>query len=1250
MLQCFDRQKTAELGNCPIGDFIQYDAITNTTFTILNDYLDYCRVWKPCSCTPVVFRNNTDRTITTYFSGDIIYKAPPTPVAFNGQPPDGRSGPSAFTRYQCVPANGEVPQIVTSNITFLGPTFPNFGDPANTIAEALTNYNGTYHIFFRGEIAGNCSYPCPPPPPETLRDPDTVPCEWTVDQSNGTWCHEGTTQCCADYLLDACIYDVVYKANCSIRPDVFTPAVVNGSIVNVPGSQLLVGGPFYDCTYLSDCDYTPGVWNGTTQDPPSSITNCNSTYCNLKPCRLNNTILYGVNSTCYSDLNLGQNNTAFYYNVTILNATQIFGFVTVAGVPPAWLLFLASLSDGRTNMFIDTSQVTLYGSGTISCANLFSGPTCVTISFFQGLLYYPVYFQNSSYINGTLLSDTVFGGFFENFPMLAPYPSCQNLSIATNETLCTFVRNCANFYVGNYPAPGYSLFGQNTSGTVPLSAQCSVNVDTCAFPSPGNGHPMCDCTSTLFTGTVYLDEILEGLVEFVPLCTDCQNITVNCTDASTIILANCSYFGCTGSGCASSNCTFQTCGDVGCGAGNCTYEYCTYKHNINGSDPVPTYELTRILNLNTLNCSSHLFVPCQCPAFNDTILHCYNLTNCVDLTVAECQATPNCTVPTTYTVAGDQGNVTCQNGALVCDCNATLVLQTYPPANGSIGFHIANLPTTLSNVQIIDNSACYWNTAWELQQVDYEMVANFSIAEVDPYTEFGTMHTLTTQYNIGEGTEADFAENDRQTPYRRVCNNNGCPEKFICPLSARDFTCVIDAGADRNLPNYGVTIFSTWYELQVAIRDQGRCGNATRGRVIGIQYTRNFYNEPQSVQGPDSPPVDDSKLTLAFETVHSNTIYVSLDRAVVVGGNWWINSNVRNLTFCGIDFRYSGSTGNPLFYVNRIGSTQIDRLRFHNCRFDGAGARGAGIIDTNRLSRLEIRYSTITNWDSFAIRVLDCNNTIMEYNLLNRCVGRCIEFRYRAGVIMNHNTFVDCRGGDWRGVPIVNLRGTSFTSFFCDPTIDPNCIITFLLSGGTTFPACTGNNTCSVTQNVHLAEISAPDFDDTFFLFSGGAINGSMIKDNAVLKARYGLAFIYSDEVRPDNADQIMLSNPLVRPSKYRVLGRDVPPGTDIRIDGYKTVQIFGNLQIQIATSNFCNFPCSDAMKQAWRDKNFTCTANQNWTPETMPAYGDYVPRFGYWQYHNGSGATNYCEDFQTFPEDDLPLKYIYMNSANGSR
>jgi hypothetical protein len=397
------------------------------------------------------------------------------------------------------------------------------------------------------------------------------------------------------------------------------------------------------------------------------------------------------------------------------------------------------------------------------------------------------------------------------------------------------------------------------------------------------------------------------------------------------------------------------------------------------------------------------------------------------------------------------------------------------------------------------------------------------------------------------------------------------------------------------------------------------------------RYTETPYLEPQSEQTADAPDSDPSSLILQWTSAFNHFEFVTLDQAVVIGGNWWIDSDVKNLTFVGFDFRYSGSTGNALFYVNRVGSSQIDRLRFHNCHFEGMGASGAGIIDTNRVLQFEMRYCNITNWDGFAIRILDCNFFYLEYNVFTRCIGRCLEFRYTAVAQFNSNTFVDSRGGPYRGVPLVFLRGTSFNSF------------------GFVFQACSGNNTCSVTQNVHLADVLSPDYDDTFILFSGGLLSSQNVADNAVLKARYGLSFIFSDLINPDNAYQIMLQNPLVRPSRYRLVGRDVPAGNDIRITGYRLAPVGNSWWIQYTTTNLCDFPCSDAVMQAWIVGNYTCMTNQNWSPETMPAYGDMVPRSGFWQFPNISMAIFYCQDFQIF-DDGLLLPHIYVNTANGSR
>jgi hypothetical protein len=843
VLQCLDRQATAALGNCPIADFVQLDVITNTSFTIQNDFIDYCRVWGPCACNPVVFRNLTDLTISTFYAGDIIFKHPPTAEINGGQPPCDstvwgkpcRSGPSVFTRYPCVPINGETPQLVTPDMQFVPPTLPILGDPAITKGEALTGNNGTYYVFFEGQINASCNYACPPPPPLGQRDPETLPCEYALSPENGTWCLEGTPQCCADYLFDACIYNLLYKTNCSLSAGLNQPAVVNGSVVLVSGSQLRVDEPFYDCTYLSSCSFAPGVYNGTIEQPGSSVYGCNATQCVLDPCRLNNTLLWDVNSSCFQELNLNLNHTA-YYNVTILSGLplDVLGLAVTNGVLPPVLLLDAKLSDSRV-LSIFAGDVTLYGSGTISCATLLSGPSCANITYYAGLLYYPATVIGDVLVNGTLLNDTLFGGSFVNFPILAPYPACQNLSYATNNTVCLWMRNCSQYYVGNYPAPGYSYHGQNVSGTTQLSAFCSVQVDTCAFPTP-NGSPLCQCQSQSFAGPALLDTMLQGVVSFEPVCTKCQNISVFCADGTTPIATECVGFNCTSQGCQTSSCPLNsTCADVGCNiAGPCSYSICTTNHNLNSSDPVPTYELTRILDLNTLNCATHTFVPCQCPP-PAAIIFCTfdpgNGTVCADLTVNECLATPNCTVPSSYLVQGSSANSTCQNGQLTCDCNVTLISKTFPPVAGSRGFHIANLAGTLTNLQIIQNSVCYWDTAWENQQMNHSLVAQYSITEVEPYTQFGTSRILYNENLQVTGISADYADNDIGTPYRRDCNK-GCPQQFIMPLLEQQYGCYVDANADKSLTSYGDTLFSTLYECMAAVKDQGKC---TSNRTILVK-------------------------------------------------------------------------------------------------------------------------------------------------------------------------------------------------------------------------------------------------------------------------------------------------------------------------------------------------------------------------------------------------------------------------------
>lgn len=133
-----------------------------------------------------------------------------------------------------------------------------------------------------------------------------------------------------------------------------------------------------------------------------------------------------------------------------------------------------------------------------------SFPNGTTIDPFSPPLYDCEYLANCSYAPGGVTGCTKFRcglsacvngvpypesdpcflalnlGFNTSYTYNSIYPLCNNLSIATNDSLCLFARsNCSQYYEGNYLLPGYVPY--NPADNTTLSQICTFNPDGCLF-------------------------------------------------------------------------------------------------------------------------------------------------------------------------------------------------------------------------------------------------------------------------------------------------------------------------------------------------------------------------------------------------------------------------------------------------------------------------------------------------------------------------------------------------------------------------------------------------------------------------------------------------------------------------------------------------------------------------------------------------------------------------------------------------
>lgn len=719
----------------------------------------------------------------------------------------------------------------------------------------------------------------------------------------------------------------------------------------------------------------------------------------------------------------------------------------------------------------------------------------------------------------------------------------------------------------------------------------------------------------------------------------------------------------------------------------------------------------RKLPLADLNCTTALWYDCNCPpVYNDeTQLNLclpsnesWPFCNWTIITVADCRADPACQLPPPsgdYPLYIFGAPMVCHlpQNIMTCDCSAYLVQLEAPPQNGSVTVFFANMPWMTSEFQTINNSACYHNNARVYQQTNLTLIRESSIDPVPFYDQFSLCRDTWVQQNQYEiGTQADCAENLPKTPYRRECEA-GCFRDMLAPTSEGDYECIVDAATDTDTPGFGVNIFHSLYQVVQAINDNGVC---SRTRTVLIRYNNKFYMEPQDIQGK----VNGDELVLFFGGALDNFTFVSLDGAVVVGSGFQISSVIGRLTFVGIFFMHPGDNNDPIFDCHPYKDERVGVLLFRNCIFDGQGVRGAGIINSARLYDLDFSYNLVINWNFFALRVLNSYRVIYRHNTIEACQGQCNEFHCAMMYRIDGNTFVNSRGASSLDGSVINLiratdshtccGSTAFTGTF-NQLPPPNSTVGRLIGDVWSFQHyqsvnlddCApwentpphfldfaGNYTrvinvseqmrCTVTENTHIADLTAPDFDDTFILISGGLITVNDIYDNAVLKAQYGLSFIYTPNIGlPVDQQNLALQNPLVRPSLYRSTAPNVPSGNDFQ--GIAILTGSGGLSWLTFTNEWtCNFPCSPQMVAMFVAKNLTCQVNNNFDTETMPYYGPGIPRYGYYQYHNISDGAAYCVDFQTdwerpwheectpdyeYPDPNGFMPRVYVTAYNGS-
>jgi hypothetical protein len=1057
--------------------------------------------------------------------------------------------------------------------------------------------------------------------------------------------------------------------------------------------------------------------------------------CHFSPCRTG--VLYSTNDTCFSKLNLGSNATDIYLPIANSSVTLL---TVDAGYTVQSLLFTGG--DYYNGATLGVADQTLQ-----SLTSLTAATGTLPVLAYQGGMLWDAYITNAQLPNGTFVDLTISGGqlvsplggtnsvsysvgFVVSATFQLPYAQCNDLSVnGSSSPLCDYMQQGCNY-----------LDIDNTSGYIKKPSNYQLPT-LCPLESP---LPSRHVNQTLFFNVTYPCEfapqqcasyLVHGedasTAEATDDRCDCTTIDTLCDEVITpyLVVVNATY-----------NYTAYnvTCNQVGTPSGLIPWKGVLESIIVSNVTGIPSQKLPRVvlplkLDVTQLNCSTNLWYQCDCPPYyrpQDQVSVCPFGNHISDknpapnpdgtcnttilVSVQECITSVNCSLPNppdNYDIQLNGVPLTCDSASnsMKCNCEDYLI-QTQYPAPGSITWQFANFPNT-SRWQMIDNSACWHETAVQLNGIPTVTQRSRSSAKENFYDEYYPEHTMYD--NDGEflkGSLADTAENYPYTPYRRECEN-GCKQDYRAPTREQDYECIVDASASEDDPNFGVTLFTSLNHVNDLISFKGVCSH---NKTVLIKYSSRFYREPEDWQNRADPNPDN--LRVYFYGAQNGYTFASLDGAVLVGSRYQFDNDADGITFVGLHFVHPGGDGSHLF--DFIGDARTGWISFYNCYFDGRGS-AAGMVDTYLARYLDIRYSYFLNWNVITIRAMFIDEAILYDNTFINCAGRVLQLRYYGAVNIVGNTFLDCRpGSDLKGASLMWVRDCCSASCRVGDSPDQRRMDAFrdtvypqiaagALNSTNVWPI---NNTwysyfdqdryttgvsrpkerynfftdyrrivptdqvlrpatgdgqvaCQLRRNFHYTDRLGDDQQDTFMTIHGGWVTPFMFTDNGVAKAQYGIQILEVPEIIGDDADfaAFGLLNPLITNSVYRISPEDdptIPPGYDFVGLSFRSAQTTG-LGISPYANRIvnwnCNFPCNDFLTYAFVHQNISCYVNGDFGLEFMPSYEIGVPRYGFHQYRNISDGADFCRDFQVEPDpfDNNLLLFVpklYITTYHGYR
>ena len=541
--------------------------------------------------------------------------------------------------------------------------------------------------------------------------------------------------------------------------------------------------------------------------------------------------------------------------------------------------------------------------------------------------------------------------------------------------------------------------------------------------------------------------------------------------------------------------------------------------------------------------------------------------------------------------------VSLEFGIMRCDCSTEKLLPEFLDRDitpGTCAYEFDNIPRTAKAFFIRENRAQQLDFGGCSRRIEYDTVAESSVAPVDWFDEKGVAREILKQSNTLWGRIPDAGApggvrygprflQDGLSIYEEICEDN-CPLYNPTVPGTNIQFCIVDQTGADFVEGGSSNLYATIQEAIVT----SQCSRDDRG--TWARESENFYEEDLEIRNRD------------------DIFIFGSDNATIIGTHRIIGT-VNRFLIRSLRWVHNGRNGQPQFDIDDAGD--LNNLTVYNCDFSGNGVKDGGVIRNRgrRIRDVDFRYNTIRDYQTTALR-FDALNLRLAHNTFEDCSGRLVQVRYEGVVRLEHNVFINSRGAtDIKKPAMFELR-------FRGRRDEAPCNVAPEL--------------CAV-RRIHQVERAedpeqSEDFKETGVLLVDGAFFIQTIRDLVIIKARTGLRLrkveLIVDETLlgmigvNEFLEVLQFYNPLVRPPRFR---RE-PDGEDFMIDGFFEGSRFSRIS--------CSFP--DCVPESQQPKR--CVANLNFD-------SFYSNQVGWEVYTNTTQASIFC-----------PLDTVNVTTFGGAR